>query len=264
MKYIRRTSHDIKDNFLIELLKDRGVLPNEEDKRKDFFCPSFEKNLLPPLNLDHMKEGAELLISHLEKGCRIYLVVDSDCDGYGSAAMFYNYLTEHLSDKYDFTIEYHIPTGKEHGLRTIMDIFEGEKKWDLVVLPDSSSNDYEEHKQLKEMGMDVLIMDHHSADSYSEDAIVINNQLSERYENKELSGVGVAYKFICYLDELFGMNYANDYLDLAAFSEISDMMKMNTIENRLICDYGLSHIKNQFLKELIEKQSYSLGDGPLT
>lgn len=42
------------------------------------------------------------------------------------------------------------------------------------------------------------------------------------------------------------------------------MMMMTTLENRYICDYGLSHIHNRFFAELIEKQSYSLGDGPLT
>ena len=42
------------------------------------------------------------------------------------------------------------------------------------------------------------------------------------------------------------------------------MMAMLTLENRYICDYGLSHLHNQFFKDLVEKQSYSLGDGPLT
>jgi len=44
-----------------------------------------------------------------------------------------------------------------------------------------------------------------------------------------------------------------DYLDLVALGEISDMMRMTTLENRFICDYGLSHINNGFFKELIDK-----------
>ena len=161
-----------------------------------------------------------------------------------------------------------------------MDLFEGEKKYDLIVLPDSSSNDYEEHKRLKDLGYDILVLDHHEADRYSENAVVINNQLSKNYENKSLSGVGVVYKFLEYFEHWFAdRNYfqedpegmaegwephAQDYLDLVALGEISDMMNMNTIENRYICDYGLSHINNGFFKELVEKQSYSLGNGPLT
>jgi single-stranded-DNA-specific exonuclease len=56
-----------------------------------------------------------------------------------------------------------------------MNIFTPEKKWDLIVLPDSSSNDYEEHKELADMGYDILVLDHHEADHYSEFATVVNN-----------------------------------------------------------------------------------------
>lgn len=42
------------------------------------------------------------------------------------------------------------------------------------------------------------------------------------------------------------------------------MMRMTTLENRFICDYGLTHINNKFFKAMLEKQSYSLGDGLLT
>ena len=42
----------------------------------------------------------------------------------------------------------------------------------------SFNNDYNEHKELKERGYDIIILDHHEAPHYSEDAITINNQLS--------------------------------------------------------------------------------------
>ena len=197
-------------------------------------------------------------MKHLTAGSKIYLCVDSDVDGFTSSAVFYNYLTEHLSNKYNFTIEYHVPEGKEHGLRTLMPLFTEEKKWDLIVLPDSSSNDYEEHKELKEMGYDILVLDHHDAEKYSENAVVINNQLSQNYENKALSGVGVVYKFFSYFDKKEKLNFANQYLDLVALGEISDMMNMETLENRFICDYGLSHIKNGFFREIVKKQCFSL------
>jgi single-stranded-DNA-specific exonuclease len=56
-----------------------------------------------------------------------------------------------------------------------MDIFTPKKRWDLIVLPDSSSNDYEEHMILTKMGYDILVLDHHEADRYSENAVVVNN-----------------------------------------------------------------------------------------
>ena len=263
MKYIRKTSKEIIGDFLNELLKDRNILPQTIEEQKQFFHPT-DSCLLEPTKLDHMEEARQLLMKHLENGSKIYLCIDSDVDGYTSSAVFYNYLMEHFNDKYNFTINYHVPEGKEHGLRTLMGILGEEKKWDLIVLPDSSSNDYEEHEILKNMGYDILVLDHHEAEKYSENAVVVNNQLSQRYENKALSGVGVVYKFFAYIDSLNGTDYARDYLDLVALGEVSDMMNMETMENRYICDYGLTHIRNRFFQELVDKQSFSLGSGPLT
>ena len=71
--------------------------------------------------------------------------------------------------------------------------------FNLILVPDAGSNDYEAHAELKQKGMDIIILDHHLADKISEDAYVVNNQLSD-YPNKELSGVGVTYQFCKYLD----------------------------------------------------------------
>jgi single-stranded-DNA-specific exonuclease len=49
----------------------------------------------------------------------------------------------------------------------------------LVIAPDSSSNDYFEHAELKQKGVDVLVIDHHEADFISEHACIINNQLCD-------------------------------------------------------------------------------------
>ncbi len=61
--------------------------------------------------------------------------------------------------------------GKQHGL--ILDTIPKDVK--LVIAPDSSSNDYEVHKTLSEMGIDVLVIDHHEADEISQYACVVNN-----------------------------------------------------------------------------------------
>lgn len=206
-----------------------------------------------------MEEAFQMLMKHVTFGGSICFIIDCDVDGYTSSAVFYNYLKDHLMEKYGFTLDYHVPTGKEHGLRnSIMNWLTEKKLYDLIILPDSSSNDYEEHKILKEMGYDILVIDHHEAEKYSENAVVINNQLSESYENKALSGVGVVYKFLDYVDSKIGGKHAHTYLDLVALGEISDVMNMNTLENRLICDYGLANIRNGFFQELVRKQCYSI------
>jgi single-stranded-DNA-specific exonuclease len=101
-------------------------------------------------------------------------------------------------------IYYRIHTGKQHGI--ILDTIPKDVK--LVIAPDSSSNDYDEHKALYERGVDVLVIDHHEADTISEYACIINNQLCD-YPTKSLSGVGMVYKFCSYLDELCNVDYAD-------------------------------------------------------
>ena len=69
-------------------------------------------------------------------------------------------------------IIYRLHSGKEHGIipDTIPDNIH------MVIAPDSSSNNYEEHKYLKtEKNIDVLVIDHHEADAISEYACIINN-----------------------------------------------------------------------------------------
>lgn len=212
-----------------------------------------------PLLLDHMEEGFELFKKHLEQGSTIYLCVDCDVDGYTSSAVLYNYYKDVLAEKYpNVKWEFNIPTGKEHGLETIMHLFENEKICDLIILPDSSSNDYTEHEALAALGYDILVLDHHHADKYSPHAVVINNQLSQDYPNKQASGVGVVYKFLQFCDACWDFDRADDYIDLVALGEISDMMEMQTPENRFICEYGLRNIKNELFRTIVKKQCYSL------
>ena len=73
--------------------------------------------------------------------------------------------------------------------------------FDLVLIPDAGSNDYEAHAALKKKNIDTIILDHHLVDKVSEYAIVINNQLSD-YNNKDFSGVGIVWQFCRYLDQL--------------------------------------------------------------
>ena len=254
---------NITDNFLLNLLKERGILNEEmsDQDKKNFFYPT-EKNELDPFLLDNIEDAARIYYNALKEHKNIRIYIDPDVDGFTSAALLYNYTIEILKPIFEtINITYHIPEGKEHGLKTVMKELINEKICDLIIMPDSSSNDYEEHKILKELGYNIIVLDHHEADHYSENAIVVNNQLSDRYSNKSLSGVGIVYKFIEALETLFlNEKKVKNYIDLVALGQISDMMNMNTIENRYICEHGLTHINNQFFNELVLKQSFSIGD----
>lgn len=75
MKIVKRTKSDIKEDFVENLLLDRGILEKDEDFFNKFFNPTKDNELAPEL-LDNMEEGYQLFKKHLEKGSKIYLVVD--------------------------------------------------------------------------------------------------------------------------------------------------------------------------------------------
>jgi len=245
MKYILKYNLD-KHDIIQDLLFKKGVKnPNKYiniDKTSEN-----SPELFPNIN-----EACQLLIRHLEKGSKIYLQPDSDLDGYMSASMFYNYV-KLISPNTEIVWEVH--TGKQHGI--LLDKIP--KDVQLAVFPDSATNNLEEHKALKEQGIDVLILDHHASDQISQDAVIVNNQLCD-YPNKYLSGGGVTYKFIQQLDKILGVNYSQQFIDLAAVSIVGDMMDLRDYENRYIVKQGLSKINNFGLKRLIEQQAYSIGD----
>ena len=184
----------------------------EELKTLNIILIQLMQDIIPPETIKNMHEAAQCLIKHLALENDIFINVDSDCDGYTSAAFMINWLyILQVSTVNHVTWGMHQDKG--HGL--LMDQILTAKP-QLVICPDAGSNEFEYHALLKEHNIDLIIIDHHNTDKYSEDAIVINNQLDENYPTKSLSGVGMVYKFCSYLDKLSGNNYANDLLDIAA------------------------------------------------
>lgn len=142
-----------------------------------------------------------------------------------------------------------------------MDYIEQKNCFSLIICPDSSSNDYEQHKELRHKGIRTLVLDHHEADAISNAACIINNQLSD-YPNKELSGVGIVWQFCRYLDTLMKTDYANDYLDLVALGNTGDMMSLTSFETKHLINLGFEpkHIRNPYIYEMWQKNKFKLGD----
>lgn len=249
-------NENFKSNYTNELLISRGL--SQQDLEK-FYTPTPDL-LQEPENLDNIKEGADLLLKHVNDLSPIALIVDSDVDGYTSSAIMYQYLKQ-ISPTLNVIPFLH--EGKGHGLDdTIDDVLNEGIPFKLVILPDAGSNDDKYHIILKENGIDCLVLDHHILEEDTkliDNTVIINNQASSGYTNKDLSGAGVTWQFCRYLDNRLGYNYANNYIDLAALGIVSDMMSVLSLENRYIIQEGFSNINNYFFQCLCDKQSYSMG-----
>lgn len=246
-------NENFESDYVDSLLRARGVVDTMSIK-----SPTRDL-LLDPTLLSKVQEGAELYIDKVKNGSHFVICVDCDNDGFTSAAIIHQYT---LLMNPNIKITYLLHEHKQHGLEDhIQTLLSMDEKVDLIILPDSSTNDYEYHEQLKEVAP-CLVLDHHELEEgtpISSNAIIINNQISPLYSNKELTGAGVVWQFCRHVDLLAGKDYAEQFVDLAAWGIIGDMGSVLEPENAYIISKGLKNVRNKFFKILLDKQSFSMG-----
>ena len=242
-----------KEDFLFEIFQNRGFKTMESVLK---YITTSDNDINDYKNLDYIEEACKLLKKHLDNNGEILYVIDCDVDGLTSSSILANFIRD---VKPNAKLKYVMHEGKQHGLSN--DLYENvyNDTYNLIIIPDAGSNDYECHKVLKEMGIDVLILDHHRASKYSEYAVTVNNQLSKNYNNKSLSGAGIVWQFIRCFNDLYNLNIdVNKYLDLVALGNVSDIMDLRSIETKHLVMKGLKNINNSFFKTACKKQEYSL------
>ena len=234
-------------NILKEVLKNRGI--------DDYYAylDLDESVVIPYQKLDNIENAVDLFMNHFNNKNKIGVLVDEDPDGFCSASMMYLYI-KRMDENYPVEYILH-KRAKAHGLSDDVIIPNGIK---LLIIPDAGTNDYEECKELSEQGVDILILDHHEKEEDNPYALIINNQMSDSYPNKCLCGAGVVYRFLQALDEENWNEFSDDYLDLCALANISDVMDMRSFETRYLTDLGLLNINNKCFKALIDAQNYSM------
>ena len=253
MKYrlYKNATNDTSD-VLREVLRNRGI-----EKYSDYlkYMNLDSEVVLTYKRLNWIVYAVELFMRHFDKRSKIYILVDEDPDGFCSAAMMYLYIKRMDCE---YPVDYIMHTrAKAHGLSDDVVIPEDAE---LLIIPDAGTNDVDECKELKERGIDILILDHHEKEKENPYAVIINNQSSDCYENKNLCGAGVVYRFLQALDDETWNEYSDDYLDLCALANISDVMDMRSFETRYFTNTGLLNINNKCFKALIDSQNYSMND----
>ena len=210
--------------------------------------------------IDNWREykGLESVCQELEYWSKteetIFIIQDGDVDGICSTAILYQYLIK-FSDTWDIKILIH--SGKQRGLddEDIMNRIRKDRPV-LVMIPDAGSNNYIQAEELCEMGIGLIVLDHHDIDTPIKSGILINNQRKDCNVSRNGSGTLVTHKLLQAMDELYDHNWSSDYIDLVALSLLSDSMDMTEMENREYYYFGLediSCIKNLFLKAAINR-----------
>lgn len=239
---------------LEQILINRGI---QESEIKEWLNAGWPQINSPWLfGEEKVKHAIKLMNLSLFDAKDFYVLVDCDADGFTSAAIMMNYLYKWYPERID-NFHYILHTGKQHGLEDTVNQIPDNC---LVILPDSSTNDVKQMRELLDRGCSIVCMDHHEADSFLEDEdnlVIINNQISD-YPNKDMSAAGVVWQICRAWDKIFETDYANDFIDLAALGCLSDMMDYRSIETRAIISLGLNNIKNPFFYYMCEKNKFSI------
>lgn len=261
MKYKLIGSNDT-GNIIETVLHNRGIEdPNTYLHLSNTVVQDYNK-------LSNIQEAVQCFVRHYEAHDKVVIMPDEDCDGYTSSAMLFLYIK---ALELDYPVEYVIHSRpKMHGLGSD-EYTRIPNDTKLLIIADAGTNDANECNKLIKQGIDVIILDHHDANYQEEseeeinyqtaeynNAIIINNQLSPEYHNKDLSGAGVVYRFLQALDEELWENCADNFLDLCCVGNVADVMDIRSFETRYLINQGISNFKNKFLVALAKAQEYSM------
>lgn len=232
------------DKAISLILVKRGI--DTSVKYEEFIRPSL-KNLYNPFLMNEMDKAVERLNKAIGNCEKILIYGDYDVDGTTSVALIYRFLRSTVySEKY---LDFYIPDRYDDGYgvsRTGIDYaFEWGAK--LIITLDCGIKSINEVSYAKELGIDVIICDHHATGSKLPDAIAVLNPKREdnKYPFEHLCGCGVGFKLLQAFSMSNGIHYKylNKHLELLALSIASDLVPIIG-ENRILAYHGLKQINN--------------------
>ena len=239
------------DEIVRKILEGRGIVSDGEVGE---FLSKKPKLTYDPFLLPGMEAGADLILNKLSENERICVYGDYDADGICGTALLVLFLRKiAFSLGSASEIEYYIPSRISEGyglnkraLRIIRD--RGTK---MVITADCGSAGADEVSYAREIGLDVIITDHHDPDpGRIPGCIMINPKLKSDgggYPFEGLSGTGVAFKLCQALADRLAAEgplraYLHSMVDLVCIATIADVMPL-TDENRTFVKYGLPMLR---------------------
>lgn len=231
-----------------EVLVSRGV--DDIEKAKDFFS---SEELSSPFLLKDMVEAVEIINAAIEDGKSICIYGDYDCDGITATVVLYSYL-----ECLGANISYFIPE-RDEGYGMNKDAIKKlcDHGVELIITVDNGISAIEEAELIEELGMDLVITDHHQPSAKLPKASAILNPHRKDCTSpfKNLCGAGVVLKLIAAMDEGSYDAVLEQFSDLVAIGTIGDVMNL-TGENRTIVENGLrllANTENLGLQALMEQ-----------
>lgn len=219
---------------LAELLVARGMTTARDAAA--FLSPGVDQ-LHDPMGLQGMAQAVQRIQTALEMRERICVYGDYDVDGGAATAVLVSYLHTVGADVF-FYIPHRHDEGYGLNMAAVKTIAERGTK--LLITVDCGITSPREAAYAKELGMDVVVTDHHQPLENPPDCIMINPKMpGQRYPYLELCGAGIAGKLV---QALGGLDALLARLDLVALATVADVMPL-TGENRAMVAIGIQRIR---------------------
>ena len=281
-KYSKKFAREFPEfsEITLQLLWDRDL--KTQTQIDEFFNPDYEADLYNPHLMKGMDKAVERIYEAFEKEEKILVYGDYDVDGITSSLVMVSTLVEIKSslsgikkDKARKFIGIYIPDRESEGYGMNDEAVKKIKNdgFGLIITVDCGTSNFASIKSANDLGIDVIVTDHHHIPEKIPNALaIINpNQSDCGYPFKELAGVGVAFKLAqaliknlqtnegdtstCHLQNPIPPGFEKWLLDLVALGTVADCVNL-TGENRTLVKYGLLVInktKRVGIKKLISK-----------
>ncbi len=231
---------DNTSDFTDKLLHSKGIDLREAE---EFLSPQLSF-LTPSESVVGLKKTGDILRKWISDGRKILVFGDYDVDGVTSTAILVNTLRS-----LGGVVAYYIPNRFESGYglsyKAVEDIIK--LGVDALITVDTGITSVDEVNYLREMGIDVIVTDHHKIPDVLPQAVsILNPKLSDpESEYYDLCGAGTVYmlsKYICEDETVLGIN-----LQLATIGTVADLVPL-TRDNRIIVKCGLDEIRRRAIK----------------
>ena len=225
--------------FTARLLANRGI--KDAAEARTYLYPSFDE-LHSPFEFADMGKAVDRITKAMARGEKICIYGDYDADGTTATALLLN-----MFRQLNAPADYYIPNrfGDGYGLSedTVKKIRQ-EKDTKLLITVDCGINAVEAVTLANQLGMDVIVTDHHQpkGEQPPAHALISAKVPGNKYPYTELAGVGLAFKLAQALTN--DRSFLESQLDLVALGTVVDMAPL-TGENRVLSRLGLAELNKR-------------------
>jgi single-stranded-DNA-specific exonuclease len=236
-----------------KLLASRGIVTRVEAEK--FLHPDWGRDSYDPFLILNMEKAVARILLAIQNGEKIIVYTDYDCDGIPAGVILHDFFKKIGYANF----ENYIPHRHNEGYGVNIPAVEkfAERGATLMITADLGITDTEAVARAQELGIDVIVTDHHLAQEGKIPkafAVLDSKQSEDTYPDSMLCGAGLAFKLVQALIRRGKFSQIPDgwekwLLDMAGLSTIADMVPLKN-ENRLFAYYGLKVLQKSRRKGL--------------